>query len=124
MWRDSCQQDSKPKTHPGWNLSATPQPPPFGRRLIWCHCSVGLFVTIGIRDITDVDTDALANNTGVYLRYRLKNIPRWRHGAAKANDSSINKQEIFTDNNLSKQMNGYRVLRNGAVIYCKKKKIL
>lgn len=121
MWRDSCQQDSKPKTHPGWKLCATPQPPPIGRRLIWCHCSVVLFVTIGIRDITDVDTDTLANNTGVYLRYRLKNIPRWRPGAANANDSTINKQEIFTGNNLSKQMNGYHVLYNRALIYCKKK---
>lgn len=61
MWRDSCQQDGKPKS------SATLQLSPIGRRLIPYHCSVLLFVTIGIRDITDVDTDSLANNTGVYL---------------------------------------------------------
>lgn len=97
MWRDSCQQDGKPKTRSGWKLSATLQLSPVARQLIPYHCSAVLFVTIGIRDITDVDTDSPANSGGVYLCvwYRLKNIPRWRHSTADVIPPSINRKYLL-----------------------------
>lgn len=69
MWTGSCQQDvAKPRRFAVRSyLSSTLELSLIGRQLIPYHCSMILFVTTGIRDITGVDISSPANNTTVYL---------------------------------------------------------
>ena len=69
MWTDSCQQDvlNQSAVQARMYPSVTLGPSLIGGQLIPYHCFVVLFVTMGIGDITGVDTGSPANNTTVYL---------------------------------------------------------